>query len=89
MGSMSWHAQYNFQVGGAICIQDGDVISHDSTFETNTAGNVSEAVLVVSRTFLNFPDFSLCVRFAVVAPKVAKYARVLQIVLEVPVIVEG
>jgi hypothetical protein len=58
---------YNFQefsggFGGAIYIKGGTLVIHDSAFDTKTAGVVSESVLVVSRTFLNFPDFSLYVR---------------------------
>ena len=58
---------YNFQefsggFGGAIYIKGGTLVIHDSAFDTKTAGVVSESVLVVSRTFLNFPDFLLYVR---------------------------
>jgi hypothetical protein len=59
---MSRGPTYNFQAGGAIYIEDGTLVVHDSTSDTNTAGDASESMLVVSRAFLNFPDFSLYVR---------------------------
>jgi hypothetical protein len=53
---MSGAPTYNFQAGGAIYIEDGTLVVHDLTFDTNTADYVSEWVLVCS-TFL---IFSLC-----------------------------
>jgi hypothetical protein len=39
---MSGAPHATFQKGGAIYIQDGTLVIHDSTFDTNTAKDVSE-----------------------------------------------